>query len=149
MGRHTGEDQRRRKVQLPNPIQQQWQRLLGEQEPTTALTVVAGHEFFFRQLEERLPYEAAAGIKDGGCEGRVGEQFAFDFLKGRAHTGRIGEIGADAEGFASGGVDLLYNRLEVRWVACEEDNRVGFGESAGDGSSLAPVNLWHFTVYLT
>lgn len=118
-------------------IQQQRQRCLREQEPATGLRVISRRVFLLAQFEEGFAHEATARVEYRGRQGRVGEEFFRDLVKGGFQAGRIRDVGADAVSLAAGGVDILDDALVVGRVTCEDNHGIGFGESTGNGRSLS------------
>jgi hypothetical protein len=45
------------------------------------------------------------------------------------------ELSADPEGLAATSIDLVYDRLIVRRIACQKNNRVRFGKPPGKRST--------------
>ena len=99
---------------------------------TTTITRI---QHLLRELQERLPDEPAAGIKDrGGAPGRVAE-LVLDAVDHGADALGLGDVGGDADGVAAGAVDGVDDRGVGVRVPGEEGDRVGGGEFAGDGGA--------------
>jgi hypothetical protein len=69
-------------------------------------------------LQQRLPRKPAAGIENRGSTPRA-SKLLFDLGESVLDALFAGDVGADANGFAAGAVDLFDQRFVVLWRAGE------------------------------
>lgn len=60
----------------------------------------------------------------------------------------VGDVGADADGVAARGVDVVDDAVVVVGIAREDDYGVGFGEFAGYGGALSSLLYVHISMSL-
>lgn len=59
-----------------------------------------------------------------------------DLIERRVDAFRIGQVGADAQGLAAGGVDFLDEGIEVGCIAREKNDGICLCEASGNGGAL-------------
>jgi hypothetical protein len=117
-------------------LHKQRQSGLREDESALGTDFPAVAEVVDAHLKQWLAEKAPAGIEDGG-RAVCSLVLFFDLCESGLDAFFVGDVGADADGFAAGVVDFFDEGFVGLWRAGEEGDWVCFGEAAGDCCACA------------